>query len=356
MNLSEKTVPFKPREISKIDATIFRELIFSKRLLAIFPKDHAKKIRFFEANSSYGIDKKFSFSLQVGQQKVDLSIELKPGTPLFKRLEEVGGIESLPEEFRVGLMAFAGREIIEVLEQLFQLPVTIWNAANTQEESSEKKELYFEVLDPQGTCEARASIILSLALVERVLALAQETPMLRSLSLKGELLQGEVFIGSTTVSLEDWKRLRPRDLIVIQEPSALKEGQGKCLIKKSGVIPIAVKPDFFKPLLLPLENLPLVVQSHSCQGGDPSHEVEEKKRALSTSIPITLELNFSAGLVSLTIQEALQLMKTKVLEKRFQLLKPLKIFIQEQVVGTGELVEINGLYALAITQLFDYAS
>jgi len=351
MNVSAKTNPYKPREISKIDAAIFRELIFSKRALAIFPKDPDKKISFFEASSSDGIDKKFSFSLQVGQQKVDLSIELKPGTPLAKRLEEVGGLESLPEEFRVALMTFVAREIIDVLEQLFQLPVTMSNTPNTQEEASEKKELYFEVLDSQSTCEARASIILSVPLLERVLTLAQETPMVTSHSLTGKILEGEVFIGSATVSLEDCFRLRPGDLIVIQEPSAITTGQGRCWIKKSGIIPITVKPDFFKPLVRPLGNFfpPDVKPARAAI----EEEEEEKNRSSSS---IQLELNFSAGLTSLTIEETLQLMKTKVLEKPFQLLKPLKIFIEEQVFGTGELVEINGRYALAITQLFEHAS
>ncbi len=115
------TIPYKPHEVSKIDAAIFRELIFSKRSLAVFPKDPSKKIHFFEGSSRAVIEKSVSFAFQVGEQKVDLNLELKPGTPLVEHLNEVGGIESLPEEFRVALMTFASREMIDALEHLFQL-------------------------------------------------------------------------------------------------------------------------------------------------------------------------------------------------------------------------------------------
>ncbi|MBX9577263.1 MAG: hypothetical protein K2W97_02165 [Chthoniobacterales bacterium] len=346
------TIPYKPREISKIDDAIFRELIFSKRSLAVFPKDPSKKIFFFEASSPAVIEKSISFALQVGQQKVDLSLELKPETPLVRRIEEVGGIESLPEEFRVALMTFAGREVMDALEHLFQLPVMVWDPAKEKEEEVEKKDLYFEILDSNASCEARARITLSVPLLERVLAVAKEAPMLKESALSGELLQGEVLIGSAILSPEDWKSLVPGDLIIIQEPSALATGQGRCLIKKSGVTPMVLKADQFQSLLLPLEKVPLLSPRDPSKGGDPSLEIEEKNGSLPTSIPITLELNFSAGSLSLTIEEALQLIKTKSIEKPPQVSRPLKIFIQERVVGAGDLVMIGGRYALVITQLY----
>ena len=357
------TIPYKPREVSKIDATIFRELIFSKRSLAVFPKDPSKKIRFFEASSPSAIEKSISFALQVGQQKVDLSLELKPESLLVQRLNEVGGIESLPEEFRVALMTFAGREVMDVLEHLFQLPVMVWDAAEEKEEKMEKKDLYFEILDSNEICEARARITLSMPLLERVLAVAKEAPMLKESALSGELLQGEIFIGSAILSPEDWKSLVPGDLILIQEPSALATGQGRCLIKKSGIIPMVLKADHFKSLLLPLEKVPLLLPRNPSEGAPPSHEagVVSEKLLASTSTAdlncreavtgIPLELNFSAGLLSLTIEETLQLIKTKSIEKPLQVSSPLKILIQERVVGAGDLVEINGRYALVVTQI-----
>lgn len=368
MNASEQVLPYKPREVSKIDDAIFRELIFSKRAFAIFPKDPAKKIRFFEASSSNAIDKKFSFSLEAGQEKVDLSIELKPGTLLFKRLEEVGGFESLPEEFRLALMTFVSGEIVEALEYFLQLRVTTLNAAQEQERSGEKKELCFEILDANDLCEARASIMLGLPLLERVLAAAQKIPMLKKKSLTGGLLEGEVLVGSATLSLDDWKSLKPGDLIIIQEPSALATGQGRCLIKKSGIIPMVFKENEFKSLLLPLDNFfpaaakpsPSASQEVKLEGSIEQGAASGKQLAsTSTSdatcpevtTAITLELNFSAGLLSLTIEEALQLIKTKSIEKPFQISRPLKIFIQERVVGTGEIVEIGGRYALVVTQV-----
>jgi len=349
------TIPYKPHEISKIDAAIFRELIFSKRSLAVFPKNPSKKIHFFEASSFPVIEKSVSFAFQVGQQKVDLTLELKPGTPLVERLNEVGGIESLPEEFRVALMTFASQEIIDALEHLFQLPVMAWDTTKKQEEEGERKDLYFEVLNADGVSEARARMTLGVPLLERVLAVAQQAPMIKENSLSGELLQGEILIGKAILSLEDWKNLVPGDLIVIEEPSALATGQGRCLIQKSGVIPMILQADLFKTLILPLEKMPLLLQRNPSEAGGASHEVEEKNEEktteLSTSLPITLELNFSAGLLSLTVEEVLQLIKTKSIQKSFQVSRPLKIFIQERVVGAGELVEINGRYALAITQL-----
>lgn len=343
----EQTLPYKPREVSKIDATIFRELIFSKRSLAVFPKDPSKKIHFFEASSPSVIEKSISFALQIGQQKVDLAIELKPETPLVKRLEEVGGIESLPEEFRVALMTFAGREVMDALEHLFQLPVMVWDPAKEKEEEVEKKDLYFEILGADAICEARARITLSMPLLERVLAVAKEAPMLKASAFSGELLQGEVFIGSAILSPEDWKSLVPGDLIIIQEPSALTTGQGRCLIKKSGVIPMMLKADLLKPLIFSLEKL-------FPAGMKPSPPVTEQQgeQENSSSPAIPLELNFSAGLLSLTIEEALQLIKTKSIEKPLHVSRPLKIYIQERVVGSGALVEINGRYAVVIMQLY----
>ncbi len=343
--------PYKPREVSKIDATIFKELIFSKRSLAVFPKDPSKKIRFFEGNTSNVIEKRFSFSLQVGQQKVDLSIEFKPGTPLAKRLEEVGGLEALPEEFRVALMTFVTQEIIDSLEHLFQLPITGWDGTKKEEEVSERKNLYFEILDAGGHPEARASMTVSISLLERVLEIAQKVPTLKNVSLTGEYLEGEVFIGGALVPLEDWNKLKPGDLILIQEPSALTTGKARCLIKKSETIPMMVDPNLFKTLVVSMEKIfPMGLKPVS-----PLPELQEEQKN-STLISIPLELNFSAGLVSLTIEETLQLIKTKSLKKPLQLSRPLKIFIQEEIVGTGELVEINGCHALAVTQLFNYAS
>lgn len=345
------TTPYKPRDILKIDAAIFRELILSKRALAIFPKDSSKRIRFFESTSSGSIDKHISFLLKVGTQKVDLSIELKPETLLFKRIEEVGGVESLPEEFRTALITFAGKEIIDVLENLFQLPVAIWSSTDRQKEPAETKELFFEILGANDQCEGRASMILEISLIERILAVANETPIIKNNLLTGELLQGELLIGSATLTLRDWQRIKPGDLIVIEEPSALTTGQGKCLIKKCGIIPIILKPDYFKPLILSLEK----IFPNGFKGVPPAAEQSSlKENTLDPSIP--LELNFSAGLISLTIDETLRLVKTKSLQKPFQTLKPLNIFLREQVVGTGELLEINGRYAIAVTQLFTYAS
>lgn len=344
--------PYKPREVSKIDADIFRELIFSKRLFPAFPKEASKKIHFLENPTSESIEKKFSFSFKIGQQKVDLSFELKPESPLLSRLSEVGGLESLPEEFRMALMTYATREIITTLEHLFQLPVALWDAAKDKEETVQKKELYFEILDENFGSEADASISLSLPLIERVLDTAKKIPVFKSYSVKGAILQGEILIGSTTVSLDEWKSLRPGDLIVIQEPSALTTGEGRCLLKKSGIIPIQLKPDLLKSLVLPLEKMPLLLQRQPREKTDSSSTFYGKTAPLPTSLPISLELNFSAGLLSLTIHEAIQLNKTKTLEKPFPISRPLKIFIQEKMVGTGELVNINGRYALAVVALY----
>jgi flagellar motor switch/type III secretory pathway protein FliN len=246
------------------------------------------------------------------------------------------------------LMTFASKEIVDALEHLFQLPVIAWDAAKEKEEEVEKKDLYFEVLDANAACEARARITLSIPLLERVLAVAKEEPMIRESSLSGELLQGEILIGRAILSSEDWKNLVPGDLIILQEPSALATGQGRCLIKKSGAVPMVLQADDFKPLILPLEKIFPVGMKPSPPVSEEQGE-QQKENSSYPSIP--LELNFSAGLLSLTIEEALQLIKTKSIEKPLQVSRPLKIFIQERVVGAGELVEINGRYALVVTQL-----
>ena len=380
--ISKQPLPYKAPQISKIEATIFRELIFSKRALAIFPNDPAKTIQFFDAASSPSIEEKFSFSLKVGEEKVDLSIELKPETSLAQRLNDVGGIDSLPEDFRVALMTFASREISSALEKLFQLPVIVWD--NEKIEEAEKKDLFFKILNSDGSCEARARISLSLPLLDRVLAVAKEIPMIKENSLPGELLQAEVLIGSATLSYEDCKILTPGDLIIIEEPCALTRGEGRCLIKKSGLFPMVLKPEFLKSLVLPIEKMPVLLKAPPHENEDASQEVEvakeSEKSLVSTADSLTsstfnqpaatphvlkehlgsreatasisLELNFSGGSLSLTIDEALALIKTKSLEKPLQVSRPLKILIQEQTVGSGELVAINGRYAVMVTQTF----
>lgn len=344
--------PYKPRELSKIDASIFRELISSKRTLAVFPKNPSKKIRFFEANAAPKIEEQFSFSFQIAHQKVDLVLELKTETPLFKRLEEVGGFESVPEEFQVALMTFASEEIIDALTSLFQLPVTLWKTSHDQEIVSEKRELCFEIIDAQTLCEARAKIVLSTTLVERIIAVAQQVPMANHHSLGAVVLKGDIFIGSALLTIEEGALLHPGDLIVLQDPSSLTTGQGAFFMKESGEIPLSINPDLIKTLVLPIEQVfpnGIVPALSSIEKTSEKEAVPEKRE--SEKSLITLELHFSAGLLSLTMEEVLQLAKGKVPEQPLQLVHPLKIFVQGELAGAGELVEIGGRLALAVTQL-----
>jgi hypothetical protein len=369
------TTIYKPRELSKIEATIVKELFVTNRLFPISPKDPSKKIRFFEPASAVPIEQYFSFSLKVGQHKVDLSVELKPETPLMARLNEVGGLEFLPEEFRVALMTFASRKIIDAAAHLFQLPVTTWDATTEQEEGIEKRDLSFELLNVDAACEARGKMKLNVPLLERLLEAAKKIPILKKQSLSGELLQGEIVIGGAAVSPKDWKSVVPGDLILIQEPSALTTGEGRCLIKKSVALPIMLPIAILKPLLSPLKKTVPSTEKPLSPPSDHGTHSDITSSAPSVSPPpatlqktsehqcqsqpedclsssLLLEVSFSAGLLSLTMEEVLELLKTRSVKKPLPLLKSLKILIQQQPVGVGELVEISGRYAVVVIQLY----
>ena len=60
---------------------------------------------------------------------------------------------------------------------------------------------------------------------------------------------------------------------------------------------------------------------------------------------------FSVGTLSLSIEEIINLATSSTLDYPMDFMRPLKILVEGKKVGVGELVEINGRYALFITQL-----
>ena len=337
-------ITYKPLEISQADVDIFNELILSKRLLGGVPHHPDKKLRFFQETDIAASS--FVFSLNIDQEKMDIYIEPGLKSSLTQRLKDVGGIESVPEEFKNSIMAFCSREIIDILEYCLKLPITLWNSSQNSENSGEKKNLYFEVLGANSVSEARGKMSLSLPLLKRILSFASQFPIKERANFSQHLFDGNLIIGSTTLTLDDWNKLAPGDLIFLSEPSALSSGEGKFSIKKNITLPVLFDPKQFKPLVLTLEEMfPTGFKTNPPSLLEPTTILPEADKAFS------LEITFSAGKVSLTLDEIIYLSNSKEIKNPIQVVRPLEILVQEELLGMGELVNISDHYAIVITQL-----
>ncbi|MFI0348372.1 MAG: FliM/FliN family flagellar motor switch protein [Chthoniobacterales bacterium] len=348
---------YRPLEISQLDRGILHELILSKRVFGISQKNRSLKIRFLRASTKLIENAPFSFSLNINQQRAHLLLE--PGLESFltQRLQELGGIDSLPEEFRSSLMALCSREIINSLETLLQLPIALWDETQQDEVSGCKKDLYFEVINDREVVEAIGKITLSSELVEKIISLALTLPCMERPLLSECLLEGELVIYTTNLSLDEWGSLTAGSLLFLKEDSALVTGKGSFLLKHGKMMPLSFDQQHLQSLVLPLTK---VIPS----GFTPAHHLESSAKEKTdvfvsseflngnilenTLAPV--ELALSVGTISLSIDEIINLASTSLLVSPMKVSHPIKILVQGEMVGTGELVKINHQYALFVTQ------
>ncbi|HLB33264.1 MAG TPA: hypothetical protein VJK54_03410 [Chthoniobacterales bacterium] len=361
-------IPYKAPELSHDDIDVLNELILSKRLFSASKKNSSQKIRFSPSSPQWIGTGGFSFSLTVDQQEVDLLLEPTLGSTLAQRLQELGGVESFPEEFRVPMMALINKEVLDAFENLIQLPV----ALSDKKESSipqDKKELYFEVLNEHSISEARGKITLPLSLLKKIISLASHLPSMKDASPSHQVFQGDLIIGKTQLPLAMWEKLAPGALLLLDEPSAMTTGQLKFLLQRGDAIPLKFDLQKLSALVQPLAEISSLIQkSFSEQNikttmkpksvfklaeADEGQGVDGATKPFTASVEFEdrfLDFEFSTGTLSLSLDEILSLIKTGTVAKSIPLLRPLKILVQGKLGGAGELIKIKDRYALFITE------
>ena len=250
------------------------------------------------------------------------------------------------------MRAFCSREIITSLENCLQLPISLWDENNSQEVFAEGKNLDFEIIHGDSRVDARGKIMLPAPLLKHIVSFASQLPPVQNSRLAKCSLDGELMMGRAQLSLSDWQNLTPGALVFLEAPCALASGEGHFLLKKSKKIPLSLDLKQLQTLLLPLAK----ASSAGFTPADPlpleakDNSNSEKNLTLGEKA-LTIELAFSVGPITLTIDEVLQLSKTQTLPHPVKFSRPLKILAQGEFVGTGELVEIHGQHAIFITQL-----
>lgn len=340
---------YKPAQISQCDVDILQELILSKRLFGISKSDSSLKVRFVNSFSSFIPAADFSCSLSVNKKRVDIVLEPIAESPFIQRLQKLGGIESFTEEFRDSVIALCAQEIINSLESFFQLPISLWDETNKEEQPSQKKTLYFEAINKKSAVEIRGKMTLPITLVKKVISLASELPYKESPIFANRPLEGELIIGSVKVPYHQWEKLEAGSLIFFDEHSAIVTGEGGFLLKHGKMLSLVFDQEQLKSLALPLTDMTSSNFIPAHQGSLKNNE--SKMLPEKEGVSMMVELAFSAGTISLSIDEIINLDSNSSLANPLNLSRPLKILAQGEIVGAGELIEINRQYASFVTQL-----
>ncbi len=179
-----------------------------------------------------------------------------------------------------------------------------------------------------------------LFLLNKLISLAAKIPGAKEAHFKTLSLKGDIIVGNASLSLEDFKKLTSGVLVFLQEPCPIITGEASFFFEKNKQIPIAIDLKQLAQLAIPLAKI-------SFAPFTPNAPLELD----STTKSITVELSFSAGSISITLEELLLLAKNKTTNQPITLRQPLKILAQGKHVGTGALTSVNGQYALFITQI-----
>ena len=342
---------YKPLALSQCDVDLRSTFIFPKRLFTLSEKDSSQKICFVSSTTQQPKENFFVLPLKIDQQKIDLTLDPALESPLIKRLSEFGGLDAIPEEFRTAMRAYCSQEIINTLETIFQLPISLWEENPPQETPVlDGKVIQFEVLNDDSQVDTRGSMTLPPSLLKNFVSFGAQFPLQQEPQLTSYPLDGEFIIGSAQLSSSQWNSLTSGALVFLKEPSALTSGDAHLMLEKSEKIPLSFDLKLLEPLILPLAKA-------ASSGFTPEPLVEEKGHSSSksplkdTENPGMIELAFSAGTISLTIDEILHLTETKTLPRPVKIFRPLSILVQGEAIGAGELVELHGQHAIFITQL-----
>ena len=342
--------PYKPHQLSQCDIDILQELILSKRVLPLSKEAKSQKIRFLRATSFTEKNPHFSIALNINKEKVDLTLQPTLESSLARRLLELGDIEGLPQDFLAAIRAFYSKEIINAFEIFFELPIALWKEEDSIPANSETRELFFELIHDDLVVETQGSIKVPLFLLNKLVSLATHLPAVKEFHFKNLSLKGEILVGSASVLLDDLKQVVPGALIFLQEPCPILTGEAFLLFEKNQKIPILIDLKQLTQLAAPLAKISFAPFTPNAPL-EPEKEHIQSKELDSVKESITVELSFSAGTISMTLEELLQLAKNKKTNQHLSLVQPLKILLQGKHVGTGELTSVHGQYALFITQL-----
>lgn len=149
-------------------------------------------------------------------------------------------------------------------------------------------------------------------------------------------------IGMTWLSLEDMVRLRPRDTIlfdvrVLEQDGALWLGQGDLGFRVARQGPeLTVTEEFMEQKWI----------------APPSEESEGAGAELSALDHLPLRVVFDLGELSMTLEQLKSLQVGQPLALSRPLASAVNLRVNGALIGTGELVEIEGELGVTITSLF----
>jgi flagellar motor switch/type III secretory pathway protein FliN len=344
-------IPFKPPEFSHCDVEILEKLIFSKRLFSLSKEESSQKLRFVlpPTTSNQSID--FSLALKADHYRINLALKPTNESDFIKCLSEFGGKEKIPEDFLTAVVAFCSQKIIRILEYFFQTPISLEASQENRPATKEEKKLYFEIISEDSLVDLEGEIEIPLDLLKKLLVHAEQTPCETRSDLHQFPFQGEIIIGTTKISPLQFSKLSLGDLIFFEEPSACTTGEGFIYFSNNQRLPILLDTKKLNSLIYSLEkvtNSPFIPKEIS----DLDKETDVPETGLdSLEKLLKIELAFSVGSHSLTMDEMIHSTKIKKTPAIMQITHPLKIFIQGVSIGAGELMELHGQHAIFITQL-----
>ncbi|MFZ4115106.1 MAG: hypothetical protein ACOYK6_00105 [Chthoniobacterales bacterium] len=341
--------PYKPLELSRCDVEVLEELIFSKRLFSL--AEASQKMRFVLPPESSSQEFDFFLSLKTGEYPIHLALKPTSESDFIKCLSEFGGKEAIPKDFLTAVTAFCSRKIVHAIETFLQLPVSLTEETPSDDTASEAKKIYFEVINDHSAVEIQGEIKLPLLLLQKILSMALQLPRAERSDLAGFFFQGELVVGTATLSPKQLSKLMPGDLVFFQEPSACSNGKSFFYFNKGQRVDFLLDVKQIQSLIHPLEKVALsgFVPSNISAVEEKMNVSEQELASLETLVKI--ELAFSAGTVSLSMDEVIHLAHTKKLPHVPHLSGPIKMLAQGTFIGTGELVELHGQHAIFITQL-----
>ena len=197
---------------------------------------------------------------------------------------------------------------------------------------------------------SRGKITISPSLIEKIILLASSLPCMEVPIFSQTLLDGELVVGSVRLSVDQWNHLTSGALLFFDEGSAMVTGKGSFLLKHGKAMPLDVDQTQLESLVIPLTEVAPSGFTPATLSGEKNKQQQEKKEAIAEP-SVSVELAFSVGTISLSIDEIIKLEAAASLDNPINVSRPLKILAQGEMVGAGELVKINDQYALFVTQL-----
>jgi flagellar motor switch/type III secretory pathway protein FliN len=343
---------YKPLALSQCEVEVLNELIFSKRVFSLSENDPDQKLRFVLPPTINNESFDFVLSLKTNHHHIDVSFHATSESKLMKCFLEFGGAEAIPKEFLTGVTAYCSQKIIALLEKFFEVPLLLESfKKNEIKELEDKQTLYFEIIRNDSTVELMGEIKLPLFLLKKILSLVAPLPYEVRSDLDQFPFEGDIIIGTVKLSQAQLSKLKPGDLIFFEEPSACVTGKIFLYFQDEQYLPLSLDPKELQPLIHNFKDVALSEFLPSESSDLEKQESEAKQELASLEKLVTIELAFSLGKLSLTIEQIAQLAKIKTYSPIENVSSSMKIYAQGTLIGVGELVEIHGQHAAFLTQL-----